>query len=180
MTSDTTTSGAAIQGRLWSVRTDDWANIQERQVAPAFDAALEALRVTGATRLLDAGCGAGLALRYAADRGAEVTGLDASEAMVAHARRRVPGAQIVRGDIEDLPFDDDRFDVVTGFNSFQYAGRRHRAVAAAAARQARQGSRPPRTALPEPRRGRGRGLPARVRARPRRAPARAGPRTGRS
>jgi SAM-dependent methyltransferase len=121
MTSDTRAGSATTQARLWSARTDDWANIQEQQVAPAFVAGLDALGVAAGTRLLDVGCGAGLALRYAADRGAEAAGLDASAAMVAHARRRVPGAQVVQGDIEELPFADGRFDVVTGFNSFQYA-----------------------------------------------------------
>jgi SAM-dependent methyltransferase len=121
MTSQTETGSAQAQGRLWGVRADDWAAIQENKLAPAFIAALDALRVSAGTRLLDVGCGAGMVLRLAADRGADVTGIDASEALLTHARRRVPGAPIVQGEIEDLPFDDDSFDVVTGFNSFQYA-----------------------------------------------------------
>jgi SAM-dependent methyltransferase len=128
----TTTGSAAVQGRLWGERADDWATIQEKQVAAAFTAALDALGVNAGTRLLDAGCGAGMALRLAADRGAEVTGLDASEPLLAHARRRVPGAPIVQGDLEELPFADASFDVVTGFNSFQYAARPARALAEAA------------------------------------------------
>jgi hypothetical protein len=36
MSSSTQTSSAAIEGRLWSVRADDGAGIQERQVAPAY------------------------------------------------------------------------------------------------------------------------------------------------
>jgi SAM-dependent methyltransferase len=131
MTSKTQTSSAAVQGRLWSVRADDWAAIQEGKVAPAFVAGLDALGVGAGTRLLDVGCGAGMVLRLAADRGADVTGIDASEALLAHARSRVPGAPIVQGEIEDLPFDDDSFDVVTGFNSFQYAARPLAALAEA-------------------------------------------------
>jgi SAM-dependent methyltransferase len=72
-----------------------------------------------------------MALRLAADRGAEVAGLDASEPLLAHARRRVPGAPIVQGDLEELPFADGSFDVVTGFNSFQYAARPAAALAEA-------------------------------------------------
>jgi SAM-dependent methyltransferase len=90
---------------------------------PAFEAALDALAITPNTRLLDVGCGSGLALRLAADRGATVSGLDASGALLEHARRRVPGAPLVEGELEDLPFADASFDVVTGFNSFQYAAR---------------------------------------------------------
>jgi SAM-dependent methyltransferase len=131
MTSNTTTGTAAVQGRLWSVRSDDWAAIQERQVAPAFEAALDALAVGPDVRMLDVGCGAGMVLRLAADRGADVAGLDASDAMLAHARRCVPGARIVQGELEELPYEDESFDVVTGFNSFQYAARPAAALAEA-------------------------------------------------
>ncbi|MDX6511487.1 MAG: hypothetical protein QOE36_991 [Gaiellaceae bacterium] len=131
MSSTTTAGSAAVQGRLWGVRADDWATIQEKKVAPAFTAGLDALGVTAGTRLLDAGCGAGMVLRLAADRGADVSGLDASEPLLGHARRRVPGATIVQGDLEDLPFADDSFDVVTGFNSFQYAAQPAAAIAEA-------------------------------------------------
>ncbi|MGZ4293577.1 MAG: class I SAM-dependent methyltransferase [Solirubrobacteraceae bacterium] len=131
MSSTTELGTAGIQGRLWNVRVDEWAQIQEAQTRPAFEAALDALGVGPQTRLLDVGCGAGLALRLAADRGADVSGLDASEGMLAHARRRVPGAPLVAGEIEDLPYDDGSFDAVTGFNSFQYAA--HPATALAEA-----------------------------------------------
>jgi SAM-dependent methyltransferase len=65
------------------------------------------------TVYLDAGCGAGLAAWMAAARGTNVTGI---------ARTRVPGGDFRLGDLESLPFGDGEFDVVTGFNSFQYAG----------------------------------------------------------
>src|SRR5438270_6406346 len=123
MSSTTQTGTAAIEGRLWSVRADDWVTIQERQVAPAYEAALDALRVGPSTRLLDAGCSAGMFLRLAADRGADVTGLDACESLLAHARSRVPGAEIRQGELEQLPYADASFDVVTGFSSFQFAAR---------------------------------------------------------
>ena len=112
---------AELQDRLWSVRTPDWAEHQEPYLEPAFRAGLDAVGVGGGTRLLDVGCGAGLALRLAADRGADVSGLDAASGMLEYARRRVPGAQLVQGEIQSLPFGDDTFDAVTGFNSFQYA-----------------------------------------------------------
>ncbi|MDQ6833617.1 MAG: class I SAM-dependent methyltransferase, partial [Chloroflexota bacterium] len=40
----------------------------------------------------------------------------------AYARERVPQGDFRTGDLETLPYADDRFDVVTGGNSFQYAG----------------------------------------------------------
>ena len=132
MMSHTATGTAAVQGELWSERADDWAEVQEGVMRSAFRAGLDALGVGSGTRMLDVGCGAGLVLRLAADRGADVSGLDASPAMVAHAQARVPGAPIVQGEIEELPFDDEAFDVVTGFNSFQYAARPAHALEEAA------------------------------------------------
>jgi SAM-dependent methyltransferase len=112
---------AEIQGRLWSVNAADWAELHEQYVEPAYIAALDALDVGHGTRLLDIGCGAGRALRLAADRGADASGLDAAPGLLDYARRRVPGATIVQGELQSLPFPDDTFDAVTGFNSFQYA-----------------------------------------------------------
>jgi SAM-dependent methyltransferase len=121
VSTETTTGTAELQGRLWSARAGDWAERQEPHMAPAYAAGLEALGVGEGTRLLDVGCGAGRALRLAADRGADVTGIDAAPGLLEFARRRVPGATIVQGELQTLPFADDAFDAVTGFNSFQYA-----------------------------------------------------------
>jgi SAM-dependent methyltransferase len=84
-------------------------------------------------RLLDAGCGARLALRLAADLGADVSGMDASTALLEAARCRLPNARLAHGDLEHLPFEDDAHDVVIDFNSFQYAADR-----VAALREARR------------------------------------------
>ena len=137
MTAHTVSGTAAAQEQLWSRRADDWARVQEGQMRSAFETCHAALGIARGTRLLDAGCGSGLALRLAADRGAEVTGLDATEALLAHARRRLPGARCVHGELEQLPFADGEFDVVTGFNSFQYAAR-----PVAAVQEARRVTRP--------------------------------------
>jgi SAM-dependent methyltransferase len=57
----------------------------------------------------------------AAARGAQASGIDAAEGMIAIARRRVPGADLRVGPMEALPWDDGSFDVVTGINAFQFA-----------------------------------------------------------
>jgi SAM-dependent methyltransferase len=62
-----------------------------------------------------------MAAQIAAARGAKVTGFDASEALLAIARERTPNAEFHQGELEKLPFADGAFDVVTGFNSFQFA-----------------------------------------------------------
>jgi SAM-dependent methyltransferase len=66
----------------------------------------------------DVGCGAGRFSRIAADRGAMISGLDATASFVEIARERVPEGDFRVGEMEDLPWADNSFDVVTGFNSF--------------------------------------------------------------
>lgn len=108
-------------GRIWGLRAADWADVQEPQCAPAYHAVFEKGAVGAGTRLLDAGCGAGMALGLAAQLGAEVSGFDASDALLDIARKRLPDASFALGDLEELPFEDNTFDIVTGFNSFQFA-----------------------------------------------------------
>lgn len=112
---------AAVQGELWGRHARTWSTEIEPQMSPVFDALLAALEPLAGQRLLDAGCGAGLVARKAAERGARVTGLDASDGLLAVARERVPDGDFTIGDIDSLPYDDDSFDVVTAFNSIQYA-----------------------------------------------------------
>jgi SAM-dependent methyltransferase len=71
--------------------------------------------------VLDVGCGTGVFLRACADRGAEVTGVDAAEGLLELAGARVPGADLQHADMAALPFADDTFDLVTGFTSFFFA-----------------------------------------------------------
>jgi len=47
--------------------------------------------------------------------------VDASEALIALARTRVPDADVRVGEMEDLPWENETFDLVTGFNSFFFA-----------------------------------------------------------
>lgn len=110
---------AAMQGELWGTDAPRWA-AQEEQQRPLYAEVAERLDLGEGSKVLDVGCGSGAFLRLAADRGATVTGLDASEALVEIARARVPGADLRVGDLEALPFDANVFDVATGFNSFQF------------------------------------------------------------
>jgi SAM-dependent methyltransferase len=71
--------------------------------------------------VLDIGCGAGAFLGLVAERGGVPHGLDASDALVEFAQGRLPEADVRVGDMEALPWEDDTFDLVTGFNSFFFA-----------------------------------------------------------
>jgi SAM-dependent methyltransferase len=107
-------------GRLWGSRPADWA-LSEDQQTPTYEAALARVDVQPGQRVLDVGCGAGAFLRIVAARGAHPSGVDASEALLALARQRVPDADLRAGDMEALPYGDDTFDLVTGFNAFFFA-----------------------------------------------------------
>jgi ubiquinone/menaquinone biosynthesis C-methylase UbiE len=66
--------------------------------------------VSGARGLsLDLGCGTGRNLPLFRDR---VVGIDPSRDALARARRRAPGALLVRASAEALPFRDGAFDTV--------------------------------------------------------------------
>jgi len=113
---------AEINGRLWGARANDWAEIQEGVCRPVYLSAFDRADLKPEATYLDAGCGAGMAAQIAAERGAHVTGLDAAPDLLEIARARVPNGDFHLGELERLPFPDRHFDLVTGFNSFQYAG----------------------------------------------------------
>jgi SAM-dependent methyltransferase len=117
----TATGSSQAQSRLWGARAQDWAAAMEGQMRPLYETVLARIGAGPGTELLDAGCGAGLAARIAADRGATVSGLDATPELLEIARRRAPGGAFVAGDLESLPYPADSFDAIVGFNSFQYA-----------------------------------------------------------
>jgi SAM-dependent methyltransferase len=121
MTEEDTMGSAGVQGELWGRHAQVWADGMERRMAPLYDATLAALAPLTGLRLLDAGCGSGLALSMALDQGAEGSGLDASAPLLEVAAARTPGVDLRVGDIDDLPWDDGTFDIVTAFNSVQYA-----------------------------------------------------------
>jgi SAM-dependent methyltransferase len=60
-------------------------------------------------QVLEPGCGTGRLLAALAERGLEVTGFDLSEQMVAYARDRVPGADVLVTDMTDFDLGR-RFD----------------------------------------------------------------------
>ena len=103
-------------GRAWGDRAADWAYLVEPYARRVNDALFDQVHAGPGTRLLDIACGSGYAANVAAGRGAEVCGLDASEALIAIARARTPAGDFRVGDMFALPFEDDRFDVATSFN----------------------------------------------------------------
>ncbi|MFB9659966.1 class I SAM-dependent methyltransferase [Glycomyces mayteni] len=122
-------SNAAVQGELWSSDPQSWAETAEGRILPLYERILLRLQPHSGTRLLDAGCGAGLFADLAARTGAKVMGLDAAPGLIAYARAHRPGPRYVVGDLGRIPFRDDAFDTVTAFNAVHYAADPHRALA---------------------------------------------------
>ena len=121
MTATSTQTGSAERwGPRWGSRAADWAETEEQQL-PTYEEAIRRVGIAAGDRVLEVGCGSGVFLRAAADRGARVAGLDASPALVELARARVPEADLSVGDLQRLPYEDDAFDVVAGFNAFFFA-----------------------------------------------------------
>lgn len=118
-TSDVDTRGDAdwqIAGQAWSHAASDWAYLFEPYARDAIETVFDLVGVDSATRLLDVACGAGSSLGRASRLGASVAGLDASAELLEIAARRAVGADLVHGDMFDLPWEDSSFDVVTSFN----------------------------------------------------------------
>jgi SAM-dependent methyltransferase len=121
MSSTTLASGSAPRhGRLWGARARDWRENEEQQ-APTYEEAIRRVGIDPGDVVLEVGCGTGVFLRLAADRGARVFGIDAAEPLVELARERVPEADVRVGDMQFLPWEDGTFDLVAGFNSFFFA-----------------------------------------------------------
>jgi SAM-dependent methyltransferase len=123
---------AALPDDIWGARARDWAEIEDENSRPLFEAVFDATGVGKCTRLLDVGCGSGLACGIATGRGAQVSGLDSSPGLIKIARERVPEGDFHLGDMVSLPWADDVFDAVTFINTFFFASDQETALREAA------------------------------------------------
>ena len=117
-----------------------FANMESRnglQARVEIPLMLRALALPRGARILEVGCGRGIALPEFARRlaPAALVGVDIDPTLVAAARQRVAqrgvAATVVEGDLRDLPFADASFDVVVDFGTcYHVGGGRHGARAA--------------------------------------------------
>jgi ubiquinone/menaquinone biosynthesis C-methylase UbiE len=89
------------------------------------DAIWRLLELEPGSEVLDLACGHGRIASRIAQRGARVTGLDATPLFLDHARAQASAAELpiqyVHGDMRSLPWPDQSFDrVVSWFTSFGY------------------------------------------------------------
>jgi|Deesub1362A_J573_1020465.scaffolds.fasta_scaffold00295_9 ubiquinone/menaquinone biosynthesis C-methylase UbiE len=93
---------------------------------------LELLRPRPGQCLLDVGCGTGNHLLLFQQHGLDVTGIDPSEPMLDVARDKLGHrAELRVGVAEDLPFDDNAFDLVTLIATLEFCQKPYRALAEA-------------------------------------------------
>jgi ubiquinone/menaquinone biosynthesis C-methylase UbiE len=91
------------------------------------EAVLDALSPVEDRRVLEIACGTGRFTVMLADRGAEIVGMDISDAMLGEAREKARAADLMdhleftRGDAARLPFPDDHFDAVFAMRFFHLA-----------------------------------------------------------
>ncbi|HEX7255714.1 MAG TPA: class I SAM-dependent methyltransferase [Gaiellaceae bacterium] len=105
---------------------------------------IERLHPQPGQRLLDIATGTGAVAELAAQRGAEVVGVDIAPALIEQAKERAEGQGLTIdyrvGDAEALDLDDGRFDLVTSTCGVMFTPD-HRAVAGELARVTRSGGR---------------------------------------
>jgi SAM-dependent methyltransferase len=121
-------------GRPLRVSTDDLAGgpvsasaaeVYEQFFVPALYAqwarkVADVAQISSGEKVLDVACGTGVLAREAAVRGATVTGLDVSMAMLAVAGRLSPDIVWRHGTAEALPFGPEEFNLVVSQFGLMY------------------------------------------------------------
>jgi SAM-dependent methyltransferase len=131
----------AKQKAMWM--SGDYAKFATYMVDGALDF-LTNVHIPAGAKVLDVACGAGQTALPMARQGAQVTGLDVASNLIAVARQRAQSeALTVRfddGDAENLPYEDESFDVVFSLIGAMFAPQPDK-VAAEFARVCRPGGR---------------------------------------
>lgn len=99
----------------WGRKAADFATLSEPTNSREYTFVHHRLALDADHRLLDVACGSGLAIELARTRGVKGAGIDASERLVGVARDRNPDSDIRVGDMNEMPWEDATFDVVTSF-----------------------------------------------------------------
>ncbi|WP_342070714.1 class I SAM-dependent methyltransferase [Yoonia algicola] len=105
-------------GHIWAKGRN--RSLMEKQWLDRF--LTTAPRATGAVRVLDLGCGSGQPMAtYLAERGAILTGVDATDTMTRLYAQNLPQAQVIKEDMRNLNLDQS-FDAILAWDSFFHLG----------------------------------------------------------
>jgi len=132
------------QGARSTWAAGDYPAVARRQLWPVGQRLVDTVGIRPGEDVLDVACGTGNAALRAAQAGGTVTGVDLTPELFETGRRLAEDAQVaidwVQGDAEELPFEDESFDVVLSTFGCMFAPR-HRAAAHELARVLRPGGR---------------------------------------
>ena len=103
---------------------DDWLKSERGQYV--FDRQrkliLDLVTPVKGEKVLEIGCGPGHFLQIFQEQHCDVTGIDHSEDHLRQARKRLGNAaELIKGDLADLPFSDSEFDIVTMIHTLDSA-----------------------------------------------------------
>jgi SAM-dependent methyltransferase len=132
------------QGARATWAAGDFPAIAERQLWEVGPRIVQTVGVRPGEDVLDVACGSGNAALRAAQAGGRVVGVDLTPELFDAARRLAADAGVaiewVQGDAEELPFEDESFDVVLSTFGCMFAPR-HSVTAHELARVLRPGGR---------------------------------------
>lgn len=107
--------------------------LTQERTAPAAARLVKHAKIRAGQRVLDVACGTGVVAVTAARLGAQVTGLDLTPELLERARENAEIAEVtvtwMEGDVEELPFASESFDVVTSQFGHIFAPRPDVAIA---------------------------------------------------
>jgi SAM-dependent methyltransferase len=129
----TTAPDAELKARhraMWA--SGDYPAMVETWLLPIGRRLVEACEIESGARVLDVGAGTGNASLPAAERGAKVTASDLAPELLEEGRRRAEAAGLelewAEADAENLPFDDESFDVVMSAIGVMFAPQHQKAA----------------------------------------------------
>lgn len=110
---DENDNGWAASASAWIADMGDSGDFSRVHVLDA--PMLERIRGRGFRNALDVGCGEGRFCRMLRTEGIEATGIEPTETLRDTARSRDPDGRYIDAQAENLPFDDETFDLVVSY-----------------------------------------------------------------
>ena len=117
---------AELEG--WDRKAGDWDDSLGTVTLGAINPLLEGVKAASGVSILDIGCGTGALAAAAAERGANIIGIDFAPTMIYEAIRRYPRIDFRVGDAEAIPLPDASMDVVTCCFGMQHMERAERVL----------------------------------------------------
>lgn len=117
----------SLKSRLKTIwEAGDFSEVA-KHIETTAEAFVDRLDIQPGMKVLDVACGSGNLAIVAAQKGADVTGIDIADNLIEAAKRRAAAAGLniafEQGDAEAMPYDDDKFDIVMTMFGAMFAPR---------------------------------------------------------